>query len=289
VEEHYHPGGNSRFAKATMPPKKRSKPVTLEELVDTEPARREAIWRDIKKPLAWLGAAFLTLVAVVFVSTTDRGAERIAALPGAVGQLMGQAPPAPATEVARVEQELAGLRDEARRTTLQRLALEQRLAELERGFGDVTGTVRRSDRDLAGLPPVTDRTPPVAAETPPREPAPVREDTAAAPAAPAQPEGVPPGNVTLASRTQFGVDLGAEISIAALRLRWQRLSQRPPLSELEPVLVVREGQGGRPLLHVIAGPIADISEAATLCARLRAGGVSTCQPASYDGQRLNPR
>jgi hypothetical protein len=124
---------------------------------------------------------------------------------------------------------------------------------------------------------------PELAERPPAERAPPE----AAPAA-ALDRPPPEGAVTLAGRTQFAVDLGAEPTLGALRARWQRLAQRHPglLGPLEPLAGIREAPNGQPVLHLVAGPFADAADAAALCARLRTAGAPACRPASFDGQRL---
>jgi hypothetical protein len=91
-----------------------------------------------------------------------------------------------------------------------------------------------------------------------------------------------------ASRTEFGIDLGGEPNINALRARWTNLQggHGGVIGNLRPVVSVREG--GRPgsiELRLIAGPVANAGEAARLCASLQAKGVN-CNTAVYDGQRL---
>ena len=110
-----------------------------------------------------------------------------------------------------------------------------------------------------------------------------------APQAPAT-SAAPAGGVTLATRSTFGVDLGVEGNLQLARQRWQRAVDRHGglVSTLDPIVVVREGEGGRVVLHVVAGPLSDLQEAAVLCARLRSSG-TTCAPAAYEGQRLTQR
>jgi hypothetical protein len=278
-----------------MTTKKRQ--ATIEDLIEQEPGRLEAIWREIRLPALWTMIAFGAMSVVVLVGTTERGEERVAEIPRAVATLVGRSISETGSEVARVEQEIAALRDETRRTQAERSRLEQRLALLERGMDDVTGSIRRIGRDeVTGSIPTAPRelsraetapaqTPQVQAPTPAPGTA---ASTSSLPTPLARPEAAPAGGVTLATRTQFGVDVGSEPTLSALRLRWQRLAERHAalLGSLEPVIAIKDGPNGQPVLSIVAGPIGDVSEAAALCARLRAAGASACRPASFDGQRL---
>lgn len=278
-----------------MSRKKRPAPPSVDELINPEPGRLEAIWRGLRVPLIWTVAAFGSLAIVVFVGTTRRGEERLAALPEAVGTLVGHAGnPVSPEVVAVISQEVDPLREAARRTSEERTRLEARLSELERNLNDVTGSIRRAtpgevtgsiDRPPTQAPPLMAL--PSASSDPAPQPPVVAMPTPPMPL-PRPSEAAPPGTVTLATRSQFGVDLGSEPTLAALRSRWMRLVERHQalIGTLEPVISVREGANGQPTLYLVAGPLADVSDAAALCARLRAAGASMCQPASYDGQRL---
>jgi hypothetical protein len=110
------------------------------------------------------------------------------------------------------------------------------------------------------------------------------EVTAAAPqaAAPApEPlDGVP-------ARTEFGVDLGGAPNVAALRNVWERVrrTHSSSLEGLRPVIGIRDGRSGQVELRLVVGPISNAANAAKLCATLAMGGLS-CQPTTFDGQRL---
>ncbi len=97
--------------------------------------------------------------------------------------------------------------------------------------------------------------------------------------------------VTGATRTEFGVDLGGETSLDGLRARWATLvgNHGPALEGLRPLVRVREGsRPGTVELHLIAGPVANAGTAARVCASLQSTGIA-CQAAEYDGQRLPVR
>ncbi|HEX5780117.1 MAG TPA: hypothetical protein VFY21_14850 [Xanthobacteraceae bacterium] len=91
-----------------------------------------------------------------------------------------------------------------------------------------------------------------------------------------------------ATRTEFGVDLGGEPTMNALRARWTNLrtGHAPVIGNLRPLVSVRDGaRPGNVELRLIAGPLANAGEAARICASLQTKGVN-CVTAVYDGQRL---
>ncbi|HXI05246.1 MAG: hypothetical protein ACRC1G_18300 [Bradyrhizobium sp.] len=91
-------------------------------------------------------------------------------------------------------------------------------------------------------------------------------------------------------RTEFGVDVGGANSIAGLRALWRGLLKsrsNAPLAALQPIIVVREGAGGRGMqLRLVAGPLSDAAAAAKICAVV-SDNDRDCEPAVYDGQRLS--
>jgi hypothetical protein len=250
---------------------------TVPDLIDPEPGRLEAIWIEARKPILWSLTALLSLGLVVVAGLTERGAERLAALPEEVALAMGRAAPAESRIATRpAAEEQIRMRAELE----ERRILAARLAELERGLGDVTGSIpRQTGREV----PV--EIPRIAPSVPPQD-----DRSGAAPAPAQRPAAAPAGAVTLATRTQFGIDLGPEPTVPTLRARWLRLAERhgATLNSLEPTILVREGTTGAPVLHLVAGPFADLAEAAALCARLRGSG-TTCSPTPYEGQRLAVR
>jgi len=118
--------------------------------------------------------------------------------------------------------------------------------------------------------------PPVVAAAPPNEGA--EQDTAAEAALPR------------IQRTEFGVDVGGANSIAGLRALWRGLLKsrsNVPLAALQPIIVIREGTGGRGMqLRLVAGPLSDAAAAAKLCA-VMSENKRNCETAVYDGQRLS--
>lgn len=256
--------------------------------------RAENIWRDIRFPAVWAASAFFALGLVVYTSTTNRGGERLAALPGALGELIGQAQgPSPSQLASIVNQEVDTVREETRRLIAERARLEQRLARLERDVDDVTGSTRRGNDVTGSIAPSEPR---VAARDSAPLSLPAARDGGRPSELPIARSGQgsadndlasASGGITLATRSQFGLDLGSENTMTALRLRWQRLSERnkAALARLEPLVAIRDGINGQPVLYLVAGPLNDVADAAALCAQLRQLNVN-CQPTVYDGQRL---
>ena len=120
-------------------------------------------------------------------------------------------------------------------------------------------------------------TSPLVAPPPPTPPAPIPQPAANDAAA-----------ASVAAHTEFAVDLGAASSVNGLRALWDKTRARQPaqLEGLRPLISVRDGQRpGSTELRLVAGPLANASAAARLCAALVATGTH-CQPAVFDGQRL---
>jgi hypothetical protein len=134
----------------------------------------------------------------------------------------------------------------------------------------------------AVVPPVPTREPMQIHATPLAAAGPVESSPATTGSIP------PPSREPAASRTEFGVDLGSEPHMDALRARWANLRGHygAMLSNLRPLVSVREGtKPGSVELRLIAGPLSNAGDAARTCASLQAKGVN-CQTAVFDGQRL---
>lgn len=135
-------------------------------------------------------------------------------------------------------------------------------------------------------------------ETPPHGVTPPAAATGAGAAIPAPPaisaENAKSDNASAADkpveRTQFGVALGGAGSVGGLRALWSRLvkTNGEALANLQPIIAIRENQGGRGVqLRLIAGPLADAAAASRICAALLAKDKEgDCETAVFDGQRL---
>jgi hypothetical protein len=147
------------------------------------------------------------------------------------------------------------------------------------------------------MPPPVRRPPRQArAVTPPPPVPPLPPETTASKGPPTQvaqilQQSTPAPEITGATRTEFGVDLGGETSLDGLRARWTNIKGRhgEALEGLRPLVRVREGsRPGTVELHLVVGPVANAGTAARVCAKLQSAGIA-CQASEYDGQRLSIR
>jgi len=226
---------------------------------------------------AWTGLATLAVLVAVIAARTETGVRRIASL-------MSPEPPAAARSAKELqlanrafdqEAEQRRLSEAIRMLAADRDRLLARVSTLERNVEDVTGSIAKAPPAAANL---------VAPQAAPEPAAPAQSRVAAGHLA----TGSPAGAESVATKTEFGVDLGTNATIEGLRALWARLKANQPglLEGLRPVMALREGpRGGAPELRLIAGPLANASVAARLCAALAAAG-QACQPAVFDGQRL---
>jgi hypothetical protein len=253
----------------------------------------------------WIGLATVAVLTAIVTARTETGVRRIATLlsPAPPEPVRSAKGPAPQLASRQFDQEAEQRRvSEAIRTlAADRDRLLARLNTLERNIEDVTGSIAAPTSKvspptlLPGIP---------AAPAPAAGPAP----SAAAPSAPsagaAQNPVAPPNQTrvaaghlatnnptaaeSVATKTEFGVDLGGNATIDGLRTMWSNLKATQPamLEGLRPVIAIREGaKPGSMELRLVAGPLANASIAARLCAALGAAG-QTCQPTVFDGQRL---
>ena len=93
----------------------------------------------------------------------------------------------------------------------------------------------------------------------------------------------------VASRTEFGVDIGGANSIPGLRALWRGLLKsrsNGALAKLRPIIVIKENNNGLGMqLRLVAGPINDAAAAAKICASLTVSDRG-CSTAVFEGQRL---
>jgi hypothetical protein len=242
----------------------------------------------------WAGLATVAIVAAILSARSDAGLRRIAALFGNEAPVppRGAKDPLVATRQFDQEAEQRRMNDAIRSLAADRDRLLARLSTLERSIDDVTGSI----------PP---RTPPLAAPTPSQPPASAPAAAAGTnPGTPTAPAtqgganqsrvaaahlatGTPAATESVATKTEFGIDLGGNATIEGVKAMWATLKAGQPglLEGLRPVVSVREAKPGTIELRLIAGPLANASVAARLCAALAASG-QNCQPAVFDGQRL---
>ena len=250
----------------------------------------------------WIGLATVAVLTAVLTARTETGVRRIASLltPAPAEPVRSAKGPAPQIANRQFDQETEQRRlaEAVRTLAVDRDRLAARLNTLERNVEDVTGSIGPAAKapQLPGIPTIPA---PGASATAPAPPAAV--PGAAAPqnpaaAAPSQ-NRVAAGHLatnnpaaaeSVATKTEFGVDLGGNATIDGLRTMWSNLKATQPamLEGLRPVIAIREGaKPGSMELRLVAGPLANASIAARLCAALAAAGQS-CQSTVFDGQRL---
>jgi hypothetical protein len=227
----------------------------------------------------WAGAATLAVLAAVIAANTETGVRRIAGLTAPDAAMRG--PKAPiAVRSFDAELEARRLNEAVRVLAADRDRLLARVAVLERNVDDVTGSIPSAP---ASAPRPTQTLP----QIPPLVSAPV-------PAPPATPVAPPPRVTTtagpqesIATKTEFGIDVGGNTSVEGLRALWASLkTSRPALFDaLRPVIAIRDTGRGGVELRLVAGPVVNAAAAAKLCASLAAAG-QPCQATVFDGQRL---
>jgi hypothetical protein len=201
-------------------------------------------------------AVVLAVGSIIFAlsSTERREPQRIAIRAPQPG-------PLPAPTLAAVE--IGRLSDNLRTLAAEREKLTARVEHIERSLGDITASISR--------------------QKPAETPAATADPTVDEPVA-------PPLSGSIATRTEFAVDLGGEASIDGLRTLWASMrGTHAPLQALRPLVSVRDGtQPGTVELRLVAGPFANAAAAARVCAALAAKRVA-CATTVFDGQRLGLR
>jgi hypothetical protein len=249
--------------------------------------------------VGWGTAAALALGVAVFAAQSPTGTERIqVALSG--GAVVPQTPFAANN---RTDPSVVALQAKLERLSSDRDRLEARLATLEHGLDDVTGSIRSQSEQRSTsvqtaravnppiiepplIPPMetltlTPKAPPQKAE---EALVPAAPETAAVTVAPEPPKTktvsepaaeVHPAPAHVASlpppakrSAEFGIELGNASDMAALHSRWLlvKANHGPLLAGLSPVALKDKRQGGKGL-RLIAGPIKSMAAARELCAK----------------------
>src|SRR5712691_1152694 len=281
-----------------------------------DPRQRAFDMRALWRLGIWGSSAAGALVLAVVAGYSDTGSRRLmAATAPSGGAAVAQraagaaATPQPAARPSETEAETRRLAEAVRALTADRERLAARLGTLERTLEDMTGSIKQQAANApassppAAPPPASvapaSAPPKEAAVTPPAEAnAPARQPAAIAPAeprpatadraAPAEPAGDPAAAESVATRTEFGVDVGGALNFDGLRVLWSstRGSNAALFEGLQPVVAVRENSRTKAVeLRLVAGPLANAEAAARICATLSAAR-RYCQPVAYEGQRL---
>jgi hypothetical protein len=249
----------------------------------------------------WIGLATVAVLIAVFTARTETGLRRIANLlaPEAAEPVRSAKIAGPQVAARQVDQEVERRLNEAVRALA---ADRDRLAS--RNLDDVTGSIAPNAASAPAAQPPRSLPQPGSAPSPlvpPPAPQAAAAQSfpqgAAPPAVQAAPSRVAAGHLatgtpaaadSVATKTDFGIDVGGNASVEGLRTLWMTLKTSQPalFDGLRPVVAIREGQKpGTIELRLIAGPIANAGMAARMCAALAAMN-QTCQPAVFDGQRL---
>jgi hypothetical protein len=246
----------------------------------------------------WAAVAAVALTSAGMAAYTDAGAyrqNRIAAVRTDEGR-----------SAVETEAEAQRLADAVRQLAADRDRLATRLNALERNLGDVTGSITPGTNRLGlATNPGQSTGPPMLAPTPPAPmvaaPGASPVPQVATPSPPAASIAVatkptdPPASVadpgptgSVATKTEFGIDLGGAPSVEGLRALWAQVKagNETLLDGLRPVMNIRDaGKPGAFELRLVAGPLGNAGAAARLCAVLATAGLA-CQPTVFEGQRL---
>jgi hypothetical protein len=257
----------------------------------------------------WGVAASAALLFAVVAANSGSGRERLSsAFAGVNGTQAAEAARAEAMQAAQLARLAANEGDTRRLTEIvrslagDRERLLARLASIERGLEDVTGSVHKQaatqKQAATTSSPAAPPSPPAAAEPPPKmaavPPQTVAPNEPAPPAAEpnrpanAQPPAAMPELEAIPGRPAAGVDIGGAKDFDGLRTLWNTVSNNyADLFEgLHPIVAVRENNKSRGAeLRLVAGPITDVDSASRICTTL-AAAKRFCRLVTFEGQAL---
>jgi hypothetical protein len=286
------------------------------------PARRRRNLRAVWRVLCWGGSAAAALAAVVLVSQTEIGGERLQlAFAQASEPRQPQAVAVLPPRVIVDEAETRRLADAVRALTADRDRLNARIASLKRNFDDMTGSVKAVMQANAAAQSVKEPKEPMkekvaapvisapvvstAVVSPPAAPAPA---TAIAPAPPppqtAEPQlqeyvPLPPVRVASApasepaaeppppAKIEYGVDLGGAVTVEAIRGEWLAVKANFGLllAGLRPIASPRPRHPSGTDYRLVIGPLPTAAAAARLCAKFNSARAA-CRTAKFTGEDL---
>jgi hypothetical protein len=252
--------------------------------------------RSLLRLALWGAAAVASLGAVVFVTYTDVGSQRLTAIMSGGQPNSAQL----AARTAETENETRRLTRAVQSLDGDRERLLTRITSLEHNLQEITGSIQRpaAGTPTASSPPEAARdTQAQAAET--ATPSPVAN---ASPPAAANPMGQPASGNHVAALSAgdeepateraplgFGVDVGTAANFDGLRLLWNSIHGTSPalFQGLHPLVAVRENRRTRSAeLKLLVGPFADAKAAARVCSML-SGMHRSCQPTAFEGQQFS--
>lgn len=255
----------------------------------------------------WGVAASAALLFAVIAANSSSGRERLStAFAGINGTHAAEAARAEAMQAAQLVR-LAATEGDTRRLTeiVRSLAgdrerLMARLATIERGLDDITGSIQKqaAAQKQAVTPtaappsPATTEPPPKLAAVPPQTTAPAEPTPVPPTEPPNRPTAVsPPGAIPeleAIPRPAAGVDVGSAKDFDGLRTLWNTInaSYAELFEGLHPIVSVRENNKSRTAeLRLIAGPITDVESASRICTTL-AAAKRYCRLVTFEGQPL---
>jgi len=245
--------------------------------------------RSLARLGSWGAAAAGALLIAVLAMRSDAGARRVAGALNADAQTATQL----AARRQELETETKRLVESVRTLSSDRDRLLARVTVLERNLEDVTGSVGRignaqnAAAQSSPLPPVQLPQGPSVITSLSVPPTVTAFPSARIATAHSAARGSAPAPDSVATVTDFGVDIGGGPTIESLRDLWvsAKGTHGSIFDGLRPVISVRDGKPGTAELRLVVGPLSNASAAAKICASLAASGW-TCRPAVFDGQRL---
>ena len=237
--------------------------------------------RDLWRIALWGMAAGASLSIAAYAGSTGIGRERAKVAMADFHEILipsGVTPARPLTA-----QEGRRLAETVRVLAADRDRLVSRIATLEHGLDDVTGSVAKVQKAAEEA-----AKPPEPAQATPEKPADVPEenDVTSSITPPAATQSEPEADDATPAKPQFALDLGIAPTIDQLRTAWTIAVRRHGtlLQGLNPA-VHQSTRPGRAIFHLLAGPLPSAAAAAQICQSMTAAG-AICSPAMFDGQRL---
>jgi hypothetical protein len=242
----------------------------------------------------WGVGAIVALTIAVLAGRSDLGEQRVEVALANISAKPGEPSRTLTTQLlaraGNVETQNRKLTESIQTLSADRDALANKVTSLEQSLGDVTGSISK----LARAP--TQASPPAPAQAAQSSPGQAGQPTVVAtlkatPPAnddkPEKPDEPTDSTGSIATTTEFGIDVGGAATMVGLRTRWTILkaSYGPVFEGLRPVVSLREKPKGGFDLRLVAGPIANAAGAAKLCAEFTGTKVG-CRPTLFDGQRL---
>jgi hypothetical protein len=270
----------------------------------------------LRRLAMWGVSAGAALLIAVIAGYSNTPGKRLAAASANAAAPKGDAEPNQAARLSEIDTQTRRLTDAVRALTADRERLMARIDSLERGVGDLTGSIKGAAAAAAPAPAPAPSAVFSAAASP--APPPVAQKPAEAPhatppaaAGPAEPQAGkasgppvaandPPAPEQLASaasagpdgaeppKTELGVDVGGAGNFEGLWALWTttKATNKMLFDGLYPRVVVRNNSKSKAAeLRLVVGPFPGIEAASRMCTAL-ATARRYCQPVAFEGQRL---